>query len=60
MIQKKKYCKPSIKIKRIKMNFFYRSRSRSLDSINSLFAIDVLASSHGCGGGGGKGIEEPI
>jgi len=56
----KKYIKPSIKTKKIKLNFFYRSRSRSFDSINNLIAVDILASSHGCGGGGGKGIEEPI
>jgi len=60
MTQTKKYIKPSVKTKRIKLNFFYRSRNRSFDSINNLIGKDILASSHGCGGCGSKGIENPV
>ena len=45
----------------VRLNFFYTSRNRSMDSMNSLFGIDVLASSHGCGGGSStKEIEVPV
>jgi len=57
---RRKYTTPTLKAKKLQLNYFYQSRGRSLDSMNNFLSVDILATSHGCGGCGSKSIENPV